>query len=307
MANQQILPSLAVALGTFDGVHLGHQLIIKTLKNKANQLGIPTAVFTFDRHPLQVLRPKQSPLIITTPEEKAGYFRKLGVDFLIFAVFTPALAKLSSVSFVEEVLVKKLNIRLIVVGEDFTFGHLGAGNVETLKKYGNIYGFEVVVVPRYNHENRNTSSTEIRRKILSGLIEEANFLLGHPYEIKGKVTHGQKVGRKLGFPTANFYSEGSKVIPSDGVYVVQVEYENARYYGVANIGYRPTFFGDKRNIEVHIFDFDNNIYEKEITVGFLKKIRDEISFSSPEQLAGQIKKDVAQAKEWLHSQLLMQQ
>jgi riboflavin kinase/FMN adenylyltransferase len=291
----------AIAIGNFDGVHMGHQLLIRTLVEKSKKEDLSSGVLTFNVHPRTILKPKQSPLILTTKNEKIKLISQLGVDKLFFADFNAKLSTLSPEEFVRNMLIRKLDAKVIVVGSDFTFGFKGAGNCSTLKKLAAELNYELLVVERFYYNNMVTSSTEIRQKILSGMIEEANMLLGRPYQITAKVVSGAQIGRKLGFPTANLNFEKNKALPSDGVYIVQIEIDGQVYYGVANVGYKPTFLGSSRNLEVHIFAFNNNIYEREITVGFLKKLRDEIGFASPQQLSKQIEKDSKEAKLWLQN------
>jgi riboflavin kinase/FMN adenylyltransferase len=286
-------PSI-LTLGNFDGVHLGHQRILKRVAKRAEQLGLPSVVYTFEPHPLKVVAPHKSPPLITNKEEKAVSIASFGIDHLVLARFTKEFAAKHPLEFMEDILVGKLNVREVWVGHDYTFGKGKTGTVEYLKSHGKELGFKVNVVPAYRKKGIIVSSSGVRRFIAGGKVEEAAGMLGRPYSISGRVIKGSARGKNLGFPTANIKTE-KELIPKNGVYAVFVSLEGGEYKGVVNIGFAPTFSGNKWGIEVHIFDFKRGIYGKEITIKFIKNLREEKTFKNQNSLANQIKKDVKRA------------
>lgn len=288
-----------IALGTFDGVHLGHQSVLKNSVIKAKELGLKSAIFTFSVHPLSRVVPRKPPPLLNTMEEKAILLEQSGVEELYLLDFTPDLASLSPRSFVEEYLVNKLNAKEIVVGFNYTFARARQGTVELLESLGLDYNFGVEIVKPFYLDGDVVSSTRIRRLINEGKIEAANNFLGYSYFLQGEVVHGYKRGREIGFPTANVDFEPQKVVPATGVYAVTVELEGQLFPGVTNIGYRPTFKGQNLSLEVHILDFSADIYGKVIKVNFLKEIRRERPFDNIDQLIEQISLDVQSARKHL--------
>lgn len=292
-------PERCIALGTFDGIHLGHQAVICKLLEKARKFDLRPAVFTFSSHPLERVNGRIAPPLLNTTSEKVDLIRKLGVEELFLLEFNHEFAALLPQEFVEDYLLKKLHAKHIIVGFNFSFGRERKGNVELLKQLGEIYGFQVEIVPPFNLQNQVVSSTRIRRLIGKGEIELANRLLGYPYFLEGKVIHGQKKGREIGYPTANVDFNLQKVIPASGVYAVTVKCSEEIYGGVANLGYRPTFQGENLSLEVHIFDFQGNLYDEQLQVNFIKEIRAERLFNNINELIKQINEDTQKARTYL--------
>lgn len=284
-----------VALGTFDGIHLGHKAIINKAITEAKRLNCLSIVLTFSNHPLSILSPHNSPLTITNQLEKEKIISSLGVDVLINMPFTEDFLKITPYDFIK--MVKSfLNPKKIVVGPNYSFGHKGAGNPELLRKLGLEFDFIAEIFPPILYDDHIVSSTLIRNLIIEGNVERANILLDRFFKITGNVTHGDKRGKQIGFPTANINIVEGLVMPMNGVYATKVKYDNLVYNAVTNIGVNPTFKGNNRRIEVHILDFDKNIYGQEIEVEFIGKIRSEIKFSSADELIKQIRKDLITAK-----------
>jgi riboflavin kinase/FMN adenylyltransferase len=288
-----------VTIGNFDGVHLGHQALFHAVIEKADEIQGTSVAMTFEPHPIRVLKQNGQPPLITLFEQKAELIERAGLDVLICVPFTMEFASISAKSFVEDILVKKIGMKAIVVGKDYTFGKAREGNVELLKRFSKQLCFEVVVHQWINapaNTEGRTSSTIIRELVMDGEMEKAQKMLGRHYQIRGTVMTGRNRGGKLlGFPTANLnlYDE---LCPKTGVYAVTVELKNRLYKGVANIGYSPTFDDRVFTVEVHILDFNENIYGETIRVNFISRIRDEKKFSSILELSHQIERDIETAK-----------
>lgn len=284
-----------VTIGTFDGVHLGHQKVISRLKDFADTHDGESVIFTFHPHPRLVTRPEETNLrLLTTLEEKKALFAASGIDHLIVFPFTKSFSELSYGEFVKQVLVDKINTHCLVVGYDHRFGKNREGSFEYLKNCADTYGFLIEKLDALLIDESNVSSTRIRNYLQQGDIHKANRYLGYRYTLHGNVVEGNRVGRKLGFPTANIEaSDSNKLIPGYGVYAVEVIIEGKKLGGMLNIGTRPTFNknADNRSIEVHIFDFTEDIYTREITLVFVDKIREEQRFNGIEELTEQLKKD----------------
>ncbi len=294
-----------VTIGTFDGVHLGHREVIARLRSIAHERGGESVIFTFYPHPRLVTAPDETNLrLLTTLPEKEALFARSGIDHLIVYPFTRAFAQLTYAEFVEEVLVKQLHTHCLVVGYDHRFGKNREGGYEYLQQCAKKFGFDIEKLDVLLVDEAHVSSTHIRKALEEGDIALANRFLGYRYTLHGTVVEGQRVGRKLGFPTANIEaSDPNKLIPGYGVYAVEVALEGDRYGGMLNIGSRPTFNknADNRSIEVHIFNFSGNIYNREITLTFAGKIRDEQKFSSVKALTEQLKKDKVAAQQILEA------
>ena len=293
------LKNPVLTIGNFDGVHRGHQTLFRKAKEWAEILGGESVVITFHPHPLQILAPGQGPLFITPHERKLELIALCGIDVAIVVPFSRQFAQLSARDFVKVLLVDKIGTKCIIVGEDYRFGYGREGDTEFLQRMGEQYGFRVETVSGVEMDGTVVSSTLIRQFIQDGDLREANRLLGRPYEVAGVVVPGhQRGGRLLGFPTANISLSG-QAPPKRGVYAVEVEIDQRTYGGAANVGYNPTFGGTDLSVEVFVFDFDENIYEKSIRVHFIERLRDEKRFSGPEELTVQIRKDVEKAREIL--------
>jgi riboflavin kinase / FMN adenylyltransferase len=295
------LKNPVLTIGNFDGVHRGHQTLFRKARERAETLAGESVVITFHPHPLQVLAPGQGPLFITPHERKLELIALCGIDVAVVVPFSSRFAQMSARDFVKALLVDKIGAKAIIVGEDYRFGYGREGDIAFLQKMGEKYGFKVETVSGVEMDGTVVSSTLIRQCIQEGDLREANRLLGHPYEIAGIVVPGhQRGGRLLGFPTANISLSG-QAPPKPGVYVVEVAIGEGFYGGAANVGYNPTFGGNELSVEVFVFDFDENIYEKFIRVSFVDRLRDEKRFSGPEELTVQIRKDVEQARQILRT------
>ncbi len=289
----------AVTIGNFDGVHIGHQALFHATIEKAQEIRGTSVALTFEPHPLRVLKPDGHPPLITLYEQKCELIERTGMDVLICIPFNREFAAISARSFVADLLVEKIGTRAIVVGKDYTFGRNREGNVDLLRRFSSEMGFELVVldwIQTLNGTAGRISSTRIRELVQQGRVGQARKLLGRWYQIRGTVARGRNRGGKLlGFPTANInlYDE---LCPKTGIYAVTVEYAGNKYGGVANIGYSPTFGDHIFTVEVHIFDFDQQIYDQPIRVNFIERLRDEKKFTSVEELARQIERDARQAR-----------
>jgi riboflavin kinase/FMN adenylyltransferase len=285
------LPAPIMTIGNFDGVHLGHQAIFHTLRQRARELGGTSVVLTFDPHPLKILAPQHCPLLITPTAKKLSLMQACELDVVICLPFTQELANLTPVAFVEEALVGRIGIREIYVGYDFAFGKGRQGTIALLRELGHRHGFHVHIIEPIAAEGRVVSSSIIRQWVQQGSVDEAALLLGRLYSIAGTVIEGYQKGRELGFPTANVRST-YELIPGRGVYAVVVDWRGQRYEGVANIGVNPTFGRTQLSVEVHLFNFSQQLYGETVEVSFVKKIRDERAFPSVADLVKQIGQDV---------------
>ena len=287
--------------GNFDGVHKGHQSLCEQVIKKAKQLNGTSVVMIFDPHPLKALG-KSSPAPITKKDQKSELIEKTGIDILLCIPFNKTFASITADDFIKNILVEKIGIKTIIVGPDYSFGKNGAGNIEFLKEQGSKYGFETIIsewAKDTDSTNQRISSTRIRKIVQEGKVDQALSYLGRYYQIRGKVIKGrERGGSKLGFPTANIKLH-DELCPKHGVYAVLVETSLGNFKGVANIGFSPTFGDHIFTIEVHIFDFNHDIYNTRIRVNMVKRLRDEKKFKSIDQLSKQIKKDVEIAKEIL--------
>lgn len=293
---------VCATIGNFDGVHHGHQQLFATVARKARAINGTSVAITFDPHPLQVLLPGGIKLI-STCEQKEELIEMAGIDILLVIPFTEEFAKTTADIFVEELLVKKLGVKELVVGYDYAFGKGRSGNIEFLKKQGNLFGFPVTVVDACYVKNQVVSSTKIRDFVKEGQMADARDLLGRNYQIRGTVQIGkQRGGKVIGFPTANLKFNDEDLVPRHGVYVTQVICDGRCYGGVLNIGYNPTFGEEQLVAETHIFDFNEDIYGKPIKVNLLKFLRSEKKFSGPKELAERISEDVLLAKKILAEQ-----
>jgi len=284
-----------VTIGTFDGVHIGHRKIISGVKELADSIGGETVLLTFFPHPRMILHPEDENIkLINTINEKAGLLEQLGVDHLIITPFSRDFSNQSAEGYIRDVLVNKIGTKKIVIGYDHRFGKDREGGLSDLLGLGPVYGFDVVEIPEQDIDEVAISSTRIRTALLEGQIELANTCLGYPFFITGTVVYGDQIGRKMGYPTANIViGESYKLIPSDGIFAVKVSAAGGIYDGMAYIGTRPTFSGIRRNIEVNIFYFDKDIYKQQIRMEFHNFVRNDIKFSSMEELTVQLAKDRA--------------
>ncbi len=283
-----------VAIGSFDGVHLGHQHVLKRVKERATAAGGRSAVITFEPHPRCVLEPAGCPKSITTIEEKLGLLHLLDIDDGIVLKFTPQVAQLSAEEFMAT-LGASMAIQAVVCGPDFAFGHRRQGNPEWLRHHG----VPLEVVEPFLLDGEELHSSAIRKLLGQGDVPAANRLLGRPFVLRGTVEHGAEVGTGLGFPTANLAVQLNKLVPAQGIYAVRVRSPHGSHLGALNIGYRPTFGGDRLTIEVFLLDFDGDLYGAQLEVSFVARLRDEEKFASAGELADAIARDVAETRRLL--------
>ena len=288
------ITNAVVTSGTFDGVHLGHRQILSRLQQIAQQSDGESVVITFWPHPRLVLYPDNGDhlQLLNTFEEKAALLAQTGIDHLIRIPFTKEFSQLSSEEFIHKILIDKIQTKKLVIGYDHKFGRNREGSFEYLKTNAPQYGFELEEIPRQDIDEVGVSSTAIRKALLEGKVEISNQYLTYPYALTGEVVSGDKMGRTIGFPTANIsVSEVHKLIPANGVYAINALINNHSYQGMLNIGYRPTVNGTTKTIEANFFDLDKDLYGQIVTIQFIKKIRDEVKFSDMEALKSQLTKD----------------
>lgn len=290
------LSPTVIALGYFDGIHLGHQKLITTVKEIALKKNFKSAIFTFMTHPLSILSTENTPKLLSSNRTKIEIIESIGIDYMIFPKFSEDIMNIPPETFIKDILVKVLNVKHVVVGFNYKFGYKGTGNSDTLVELGKKHGFEVTIIEPVTICEKIISSTLIRELIQNGMIKEVNKYLGRAYSVKGKVVPGKGLGKKLSIPTANLKVNEALVLPKSGVYHTSVLYNNSWYNAVTSIGLNPTFKNHPMTIETYILDFNKNIYDKEIEVFFLDRIRSEIKFKSLDELVAQIKKDIEFAK-----------
>lgn len=290
--NSDVQPCVAT-IGFFDGVHRGHRFLIEQVKRVAAEEGLRSALITFPIHPRKVMQKDYQPLLLSTPKEKAELLASTEADYCVMLDFTPQLAKLSAKEFMEDVLKERLNVRTLVIGYDHRFGHNRSEGFEDYCRYGEEIGIKVVRAEACVIDGINVSSSVIRHLLQNGEMEKANKCLGYEYYLDGTVVDGYKVGRTIGFPTANLKVENpDKLVPTDGVYAVKVTVAGQEHYGMLSIGVRPTMNnGANRSIEVNIFDFSSNIYDKFIRITFVKYTRPELKFDSLDALIEGLRQD----------------
>jgi len=289
------LHGYVATIGNFDGVHQGHQSIFRKLIDEAAEHNRKTVVITFDPHPQKVLHPERRPFFLLTPlDEKLQLLEKSGIDAVILIRFTLKFARTTAEDFVRTTLWDKLRLSKLYIGYDYAFGKDKQGNADFLRTIGKELGFDVEELVVVKEDDTIASSTNIRVAICEGDVRLAHKLLGRPYNVYGTVVKGYRRGTDIGIPTANIQSE--KVIPPRGVYVVIAELEGKKHQGVINIGYNPTFGNNQLSIEVHLFDFHEDIYDKHIEIFFIDRLRDEMKFESAEKLVEQIRKDIERAR-----------
>jgi len=294
------LANAVVTIGNFDGVHRGHQALFDKVVEKAAALGGKAVAITFEPHPIRVLKQNGQPPLITTYERKVELIARAGVEVLISIRFTPEFAEFSPLDFVKDLLVDRIGMKAIVVGEDYNFGKNREGNLALLKTYAQRFGFEVITVGKIQIPSEDSveriSSTRIRDLILAGDVAVASRMLGRDYQIRGVVVTGRnRGGRQLGFPTANIRLE-DELCPACGIYAVTVEWEGKSWPGVANVGYSPTFDDRIFTVEVYLIDFEGDLYGKRMRVNFVERLREERRFESLAALSAQIRKDILVAR-----------
>ncbi|MCB9202144.1 MAG: bifunctional riboflavin kinase/FAD synthetase [Flavobacteriales bacterium] len=287
---------LVLTIGMFDGVHKAHRLLLEDIKNYAQKRNLKSALLTFNPHPRIYFGSKDNFKLLTTLEEKIQKLEKINPDYILVQSFDEEFRNLSAEEFVKEILIDAYHLHTLIIGYDHQFGKDRQGDFNQLKVLSEKYGFNLKQINEIQTSGITISSTKIRNALLDGNIALANKMLEENYSLSGKVIKGSKIGRKLGFPTANIDVDENKLVPKNGVYAVKVYIDSKPHYGMMNIGNRPTVSGGNIQIEVHIFDFDAHIYNKTIKVEFTKFIRDEQSFPSTKELIEQIKKDEIQIR-----------
>ena len=281
-------------VGFFDGVHAGHRYLLQSVRDIARDEHKISVVITFDNHPRKVLHADFQPKLLTTLDEKISVLSETGVDACVVLNFTKDLSQLSAFSFLKDVLHDKLKVSTLLVGHDHRFGHNREQGFDEYRAFGATLGMNLIQVEKYTtDEAHHISSSEVRHALERGEIAQANKLLTYPFILTGRVKSGFQVGRKIGFPTANLTpSDKDKIIPATGVYAVRVKWDNHTFRGMMNIGYRPTMgHSDEKSLEVHILDFEGDVYDRNLKIEFIAKIRDEMKFSSVDELIIQLEKD----------------
>ena len=287
-----------VTQGTFDGVHVGHKQILANIVQLAKEQNGQSIIVTFHPHPRQVLFKDENNIkLLTTLEEKIDLFTEIGLDYLIILPFNEILSKMSAANFVRDILVEKIGVKTMVVGHDHRFGKNREGSFDDLKEYAEIYSFEIIEIAAHDINQAVVSSTKIRTSLVNGDIATATLFLNRYYSITGKVIDGKKLGKTIGYPTANIeVVNNDKLIPANGIYAVKVTHLNTVYNGMLSIGNNPTIANAKWSIEVNIFDFDKTIYGDELTIYFIARMRDEVKFGDLNDLKMQLKADESEAK-----------
>lgn len=293
-----------VTIGTFDGVHIGHQKIVRDLVKQAHDNNKKSALLTFFPHPRMVLQKEASIELINTIDERKKLLEATGLDYLIIHPFSKEFSRLTALDFVRDILVNQLNVSKLIIGYDHHFGKNREGNIEQLTEYSHIYNFEVQEIPAQDIDTVAVSSTKIRRALKEGALKTANNYLGYHFTIKGKVVDGKKIGHTIGFPTANIeVKEDYKLIPKAGVYVVKSSIDSKTFYGMMNIGNRPTLNGSHQTIEVNYFDFSEDLYDQTIEIELLYFLREEEKFNSLEALTDQLKQDKLASLEFINNNM----
>lgn len=283
-----------LAIGNFDGIHLGHQAILRGVVARAKETGDVATVLTFEPPPLKILRPEAAPPRLSTNEQRLVWFDTGGLEAAVVMPFTRELSKIAPEDFVEKILVQGLRVRALLVGENFRFGHKQGGDVALLRELGKRLGFEVSIVPPVSFRGEIVSSTVIRREIAAGNVSHAARLLGRPFVLTGAVVSGAGIGRKFTFPTLNLEAE-QELLPAAGVYITQTKIEGASHDSVTNIGTRPTFNGAGLSVETHVLGVSGEIHAQRMKIRFWKRLRAEKKFSGTEELRSQIARDIGQA------------
>ncbi|MBE6062201.1 MAG: bifunctional riboflavin kinase/FAD synthetase [Clostridium butyricum] len=284
-----------IALGSFDGLHLGHLSLIYKVKEEADRNGGKSIVYTFKNHPRTLISKNSAPKLLMDNDEKIKILNNYGVDIVYFQDFNQEFMKLTPEEFVK-MLIERFNAKGLVVGFNYKFGYKNSGNIDLLQKLQKKYNYELYVMEPCTYKNEVISSTRIRKVVEEGNVEEAYKMLNRPYCLKGNVIHGRKIGRTIGFPTANLSYDKKFILPSEGVYYTNVKVNNKLCKAITSVGYNPTVGGKVLTIESHILNFKEDIYEKNIEVNFIKKIRDNIKFNGINELKNQLEKDKSFAK-----------
>lgn len=290
------IENTVLTVGTFDGVHAGHRVLVNKVISEAKERKARSVIVTFDPHPREIINPGSSGInLLTTLKERCGLLAEMGIDEMVVIPFDRDFSLLSSHEFVRDIIWKKIGVSRFIIGYDHQFGKDREGSIGTVKKLGEELGFDAYIVSKHEVGDKAVSSTKIRNALEEkGDVEEAAILLERYYLLSGTVVHGNKQGNKIGFPTANLLpSHPRKIVPKNGVYAVWVEYQNNYYRAMMNIGTRPTYKGTNRTIEIHILDFDRDIYGESLKIQFVKRIRNEVKFDSVDELKNRLSEDRA--------------
>ncbi|MPW25829.1 bifunctional riboflavin kinase/FAD synthetase [Alkalibaculum sp. M08DMB] len=287
----------AIALGFFDGIHLGHRNLINTMKKKAKELELDSCVVTFDKHPLSLAFNKYAPKLISSNEDKIKLFNTLDINKLVFLNFDEEMMNTNPEIFTKQILVDQLKVKSVIVGFNYNFGHKGIGTPDLLTQLGKDYNFDVTIVNPYEVDQEVVSSSLIRNLITSGKVDAVEKYLGRKYSITGKVIRGKGLGRTYNIPTANIGVGSEHITPEPGVYLTSVIYKNKVYDGLTNVGYNPTFKNHAFSIETYIYDFSKDIYGEELEIIFVERIRKEKKFANVNELIHQIEDDIALIRE----------
>lgn len=298
----KIKSNTITTIGTFDGVHIGHQKILRSLVDSAQKEGLESVVLTFFPHPRMVLQKDSNIKLLNTIDERISILKKIGLDHIVLQEFTKEYSRLTATEFVRDILVNKLKVSTVIVGYDHHFGRNRTANINDLKEFGEYYNFKVIEIPAQDINDVSVSSTKIRNALKEGDITKANKYLGYNYLLTGAVVKGNSLGKTINFPTANIkIDEKYKLIPKKGVYIIQSNIEGKIVFGMMNIGKKPTVAGKTKTIEVHYFNFDKDLYGETIQIEMLKRIRDEKKFDSIVELKYQLEKDQEIAKEYINN------
>jgi len=285
-----------VTVGSFDGVHLGHQAVLREIARRADEAQRASVLVTFEPHPLEVVNPQAAPPLLTTGPERREILAQTPLDYVLFLRFDRQVAGLTPEEFVRDVLLERCRMRELVIGHDHGFGRGRSGDESTLRRLGVEYGFEVDVVPAVDYGDQHVSSSRIRRAVAGGDLVTASRMLGRPYQVSGRVGHGERRGRLLGVPTINLTEvPPQKLLPPDGVYAVRVEWRGGRTGGMMNQGPRPTFADGRRTLEAHLFDFEGDLYGEWVRLEWVERLRDVERFASVEELQQQLERDRVRA------------
>jgi riboflavin kinase/FMN adenylyltransferase len=286
-----------VTVGSFDGVHLGHEAVLREIARRADAAGRASVLVTFEPHPLEVVNPQAAPPLLTTDVERREILAQLPLDYVLFLRFDRRLAALTPEEFVEQVLIERCHVRELVIGHDHGFGRGRSGDVDTLRRLGAARGFDVDVVEVVDVGEQHVSSSRIRRAVAGGDLATAARMLGRPYQVSGRVGEGERRGRQLGVPTINLTDvPPQKLLPPDGVYAVRVEWRGGRAGGMMNQGPKPTFEDGRRTLEAHLFDFDGDLYGEWVRIEWVERLRDVERFASVEALQQQLDRDRTRAR-----------
>ena len=294
------LEKTIVTIGTFDGIHIGHKKILKNLISTANKEGKKSVLLTFFPHPRMVLQKDKAILLLNTLDEKSMLLENMGLDYLIIHPFSKEFSRLTALDFVRDILVNKLNTSKLIIGYDHHFGKNREGNIHQLREYSSLYDFNIEEIPAQDIDDVSVSSTKIRTALKEGNLKTANTYLGYQYMLSGIVVSGKQLGGTIGFPTANIeVKEPYKLIPSSGVYIIKTQINTVVFSGIMNIGFNPTVLGKNQTIEAHLFDFNDDLYGKKITVTLIHFLREEQKFNSVEELVDQLNIDKKNAISYL--------